>query len=164
MIVVTADLLDAHEDALADGRLQVLQAALAALGARRSFGGPVATLKLFEDNGLLAEAVETPGDGRVLVVDAGGSLRCAVLGGNLAATAAANGWAGIVIYGCVRDADEIDACNLGVRALALNPRRPPKRGEGQRDVSVSFLGATIRPGQWLYADRDGIIISDRPLH
>lgn len=161
---ITADLLDAHEAALAEGRVQVLQPGFMVLGGRRSFGGPVTTLKLFEDNSLLAEVVRAPGAGRVLVVDGGGSLRCALLGGNLAAAAAVNGWAGIVINGCVRDADEIDACNLGVRALALNPRRSPKRGEGQRDAIVSFLGATIRPGQWLYADRDGVIVSDAALH
>lgn len=159
----TTDLLDAHEEALAAGRVQVLQPGFIALGGRRSFAGPVVTLKLFEDNSLLADLVKTPGGGRVVVVDGGGSLRCGIFGGNLAAAAAANGWAGVVIYGCARDADEIDACNLGVRALALHPRRSVKRGEGQRDVAVSFLGATIRSGQWLYADRDGVIVSDQPL-
>lgn len=159
----TTDLLDAHEDALGTGRLQVLQPGFIALGGRRSFAGPVVTLKLFEDNSLLADLVKTPGEGRVIVVDGGGSLRCGIFGGNLAAAAAVNGWAGVVIYGCARDADEIDACNLGVRALALHPRRSVKRGEGQGDVVVSFLGATIRPGQWLYADRDGVIVSDQPL-
>lgn len=142
----------------------MLQPGLIALGRINAFSGPVVTLKLFEDNSLLADLVKEAGAGRVAVVDAGGSLRCAVLGGNLAAAAARNGWAGLVIYGCARDADEIDACEIGVRALALNPRRSIKRGEGQRDIPVSFLGATMRPGQWIYADRDGVIVSQQPLH
>lgn len=156
----TTDLCDANEPALADGRLQVMQpTGLVALGQRAAFCGPAVTLKLFEDNSLLADAVKTPGQGRVLVVDAGGSLRCAVLGGNLATAAARNAWAGIVIYGCARDAGEIDAADLGVRAIALHPRRSIKRGEGQRDLAVSFLGVTIRPGDWIYVDADGVLVS-----
>jgi regulator of ribonuclease activity A len=160
----TTDLLDAHEEEVESGRVQVMQPGFIALGKRHSFAGMVVTLKLFEDNSLLAELVKTAGEGRVVVVDAGGSLRCGVFGGNLAAAAAGNGWSGVVINGCARDADEIDGCDLGVRALALNPRRSVKRGEGQRDVAVTFLGVTVRPGVWLYADRDGVIVSDRPLH
>lgn len=162
--LATTDLLDAHEAEIDTGRLQVLRPGLIALGQVRAFAGQVVTLKLFEDNSLLAELVKLSGAGRVIVVDAGGSLRCGVFGGNLAATAAKNGWAGVVIYGCARDADEIDACAIGVRALALNPRRSVKRGEGQRDVVVSFMGATIRPNDWLYADRDGVIVSDVRLY
>jgi regulator of ribonuclease activity A len=160
----TSDLLDGHEAGIESGMVRVLQPGLLALGRARAFAGEVVTLKLFEDNSLLAELVKTPGSGRVIVVDAGGSLRCGVLGGNLAAAAARNGWSGVVVFGCVRDADEIDACELGVRALALHPRRSVKRGEGQRDVAVTLLGATVRPGNWLYADRDGVIVSDVPLH
>jgi regulator of ribonuclease activity A len=159
----TTDLLDLHEAELDSGGVQVLEPRLDSFGRAAAFCGPVVTLKLHEDNSLLAELVKGPGEGRVAVVDAGGSLRCSVFGGNLAAMAARNGWAGVVIYGCARDADEIDACELGVRALALHPRRSVKRGEGQRDLAVTFLGATIRPGDWLYADRDGVIISRRPL-
>jgi regulator of ribonuclease activity A len=128
----TTDLCDANESALADGTLRVLDPGLIVLGKRTAFGGPAATLKLFEDNSLAAEAVKTPGQGRVLVIDAGGSRRCAVFGGNLAMAAVKNGWAGIVINGCARDATEIDAADIGVRALALHPRRSVKRGEGQR--------------------------------
>jgi regulator of ribonuclease activity A len=162
--LATTDLLDAHEGELASGSVQVLQPGMIALGQARAFAGEVVTLKLFEDNSLLAELVKLPGAGRVIVVDAGGSLRCGVFGGNLAVTAAKNGWTGVVIYGCARDADEIDACAIGVRALALHPRRSVKRGEGQRDVVVSFMGSTFRPGQWLYADRDGVVVSDVRLH
>lgn len=163
-IFATTDLLDAHEAEVENGSVQVLRPGLIALGRVVAFSGQVVTLKLFEDNSLLAELVKSPGEGRVAVVDAGGSVRCAVLGGNLAAAAERNGWTGVVIYGCARDADEIDRCEIGVRALALNPRRSVKRGEGQRDVPVTFLGATIGPGHWLYADRDGVIVSQRPIH
>lgn len=161
--VSTTDLCDAHEAALHSGELQVLAPGLQVFGRQRSFAGAIVTLKLFEDNSLLAEAVKLPGEGRVLVVDAGGSLRCAVFGGNLAAAAARNQWAGVVIHGCVRDSDEIDLCEIGVRALGVHPRRSTKRGEGQREIAVSFLGARIAPGQWLYADRDGVLIAARPL-
>ena len=160
----TTDLLDAHEADIETGRVRVLQPAFISLGRRLAFAGEVVTLKLFEDNSLLSDLVKTPGSGRVVVVDGGGSLRCGVFGGNLAASAARNGWAGVVIHGCARDANEIDTCDIGLRALALNPRRSSKRGEGQRDIAVTFLGVTIRPGDWLYADRDGVIVSDRPLH
>lgn len=159
----TSDLCDAHPELLADGSLAVLQPGLIAFGRHAAFHGPVVTLKLFEDNSLLADVVKTPGRGRVLVVDGGGSLRCAVLGGNLAAAAASNQWAGAVIHGAVRDAGEIDACEIGVRALGLDPRRSVKRGAGESDVAVSFLGATIRPGDWLYADRDGVLVSRKRL-
>jgi regulator of ribonuclease activity A len=161
--IATSDLCDTHPALLADGSIAVLQPGLIALGRRESFHGPVVTLKLFEDNSLLADVVKTPGRGRVLVVDGGGSLRCAVLGGNLAAVAAGNQWAGTVIYGAVRDAGEIDDCEIGLRALGLDPRRSVKRGVGEVDVAVSFLGATIRPGDWLYADRDGVLVSRQRL-
>jgi regulator of ribonuclease activity A len=161
--VSTTDLCDANEARLLDGTLQVLAPGLFALGRRTDFAGPAVTLKLFEDNSLLAEAVKTPGQGRVLVVDGGGSVRCAVLGGNLAQAAALNGWSAVVINGAVRDADEIDACDVAVRALALNPRRSVKRGVGERDVSVVIQGATIRPGDWVYGDRDGVVVSSAPL-
>jgi regulator of ribonuclease activity A len=130
---------------------------LIALGKRVRFVGSAVTLKLFEDNSLLAQAVKKPGDGRVLVVDVGGSRRCAVFGGNLAALAASNRWAGVLIDGCVRDVDEINA-DLGVRALALHPRRSVKRGVGQRDLVVAVPGTTVLPGEWIYADADGVLI------
>lgn len=160
----TAALCDAHEALLASGEVQVMQAAMLRFGARRAFHGQAVTLKLFEDNSLLAEAVRCPGEGRVLVVDAGGSTRCAVLGGNLARAAAGSGWAGVIVNGAVRDADEIDACSVAVAALALNPRRAVKRGVGERDVPVGFLGVIVRPGDWIYADRDGILVSRAALH
>ena len=161
--ISTTDLCDANEAALADGTLRVLEPGLIAFGARAAFMGRAATLKVFEDNSLIADTVKTPGEGRVLVVDAGGSRRCAVFGGNLAAFAANNGWAGVIIYGCARDSAEINAVDLGVRALALHPRRSVKRGEGQRDIPVTFMGVTVKPGDWIYADADGVLVSAAAL-
>src|SRR4051812_191976 len=120
MTHATTDLSDAHPEA------QVCDPVFQAYGGRPAFAGPIATLKVFEDNALVRDALERPGDGRVLVVDGGGSLRCALLGGNLAVLAAENGWAGVVINGAVRDVDEIDAQPIGVRALAAMPRRSHK--------------------------------------
>lgn len=163
MTLPTTDLCDAHEDRLADGRLRVLAPIFQRYGGVPAFSGPISTLKIHEDNTLVRTALEEPGQGRVLVVDGGGSLRCALVGGNLAVLAQKNGWAGIVVNGCVRDVDEIDACRVGVRALASHPRKSDKRGVGLRDVVVEFAGARIAPGQWCYADRDGVLISDGAL-
>ena len=132
-------------------------------GARRAFGGPISTIKCFEDNSLVAEAVEEPGAGRVLVVDGGASDRCALLGDNLARKAAANGWAGIVIYGAVRDVQDFPAIDLGIQALLTHPRKSVKRGLGDRDLPVTFAGVTLVPGAYLYADDNGIITSSTAL-
>ena len=160
----TTDLCDTHEALFDSGELQVLASGLLAFGARERFCGAARTIKLFEDNSVLAQTVREPGGGQVLVVDAGGSARCAVLGGNLARNAADNGWAGVVVFGAVRDVEEIDGCAIGVRAVAVNPRRSVKRGEGQRDLVVSVAGALVRPGDWIYADRDGVLVCARRLH
>jgi regulator of ribonuclease activity A len=160
----TTDLCDTNETLFDSGELRLLAPGLLSFGARERFCGAARTLKLFEDNSLLAQAVKEPGEGQVLVVDAGGSTRCAVLGGNLARNAADSGWAGVLIYGAVRDVDEIDGCAVGVRALAVTPRRSIKRGEGQRDLVVTVFGALVRPGDWIYADRDGVLVSARRLH
>jgi regulator of ribonuclease activity A len=160
----TTDLCDAHEMRFDTGELQVLAPGLLSFGARERFHGTASTIRLFEDNSLLAQAVREAGDGRVLVVDAGGSTRCAVLGGNLARAAADNGWSGVIVFGAVRDVGEIDACAIGVRALAVTPRRSVKRGEGQRDLVVVVGGARVRPGDWVYADRDGVLVSSQALH
>jgi regulator of ribonuclease activity A len=163
MTFATTDLCDAHEDKLAAGTLRVLEPALRAYGRSGRFAGPAATLKLFEDNTLVRTALEQDGAGRVLVVDGGGSMRCALVGGNLGALAEKNRWAGIVVYGCVRDSDELKACNVGVLALATHPRKSDKRGVGERDVPVTVLGTRIAPGEWIYADADGVLVSDAPL-
>ncbi len=158
----TCDLCDAHEkDPLPV--LRPLPPVFRDFGSGGRFCGAVATVRCFEDNSRVKEAVESPGEGRVLVVDGGGSLRRALLGGNLAAAAARNGWAGIVVDGAVRDSRELLAAGVGVRALALMPQRSAKRGEGERDVPVLIQGVPVSPGHWLYADEDGIIVSERPL-
>ncbi|HZY19316.1 MAG TPA: ribonuclease E activity regulator RraA [Ramlibacter sp.] len=158
----TCDLCDAREND-AQPVLWVLAPVFRDFGAARRFAGPIATVRCFEDNSRVKEAVESPGQGRVLVVDGGGSVRRALVGGNLAAAAARNGWAGLVVDGAVRDAAELMAAGVGVKALALMPQRSVKRDEGQRDVPVTIQGTAVRPGQWLYADEDGIVVSDQPL-
>lgn len=156
----TCDLCDAHKD----GRtLRVLPPVWRDFGGRPRFAGPVATIKCFEDNTPVKAALDTPGAGRVLVVDGGGSLRRALVGGNLAAAAARNGWAGIVVDGCVRDVAELAASAVGIRALAAVPLPTVKRDEGQRDVPVQVQGVWIAPGDWLYADADGIVVAAERL-
>ncbi len=154
----TTDLSDAH-----DGVVKHVDPIFHDYGGRPAFHGPITTLKLFEDNALVRSAVEGPGEGRVLVVDGGGSKRCAPFGGNLAQLAAKNGWAGVVVYGCVRDRDELEAEAVGIKALGHHPRKSVKKGQGETDVPVTFAGVTLTPGEWLYADRDGIIISPHAL-
>jgi regulator of ribonuclease activity A len=159
MSPMTADLSDAHPEA------QVCEPVFRDFGGKAAFFGAIKTLKLFEDNALLRATLETPGEGRVLVVDAGGSLRCAVVGGNLGALAVKNQWAGMVVYGCVRDSQEIAGQAVGIKALATHPRKSEKGlHSAHADRAVSFAGVTFRPGAWLYADADGIVVSERPLH
>ncbi len=155
--IITPDLCDEFPE------VQVLDPIFTHFGGREAFYGPVRTIKCFEDNTLVKQAVAEPGDGAVLVVDGGGSLRCALLGDMLAEQAVGNGWAGVVMYGCVRDVDVLFETELGIQALAAHPRKSEKRGEGQRDIAVTFAGVTIAPGQWLYADNNGILIAEEPL-
>ncbi len=163
MTFATTDLCDAHEDRLGAGTLRVLDPVFRRFGLATSFSGPAATLKLFEDNSLVRTALEEQGDGRVLVVDGGGSLRCALVGGNLGELAQRNGWAGIVVNGCVRDTRELNACEIGIAALATHPQRSHKRGGGEREVSVRMPGATVKSGDWIYVDEDGVLVSDVAL-
>ncbi|NAT22495.1 ribonuclease E activity regulator RraA [Pseudomonas syringae] len=158
MHYITPDLCDAYPE-----QVQVVEPMLSNFGGRDSFGGQIVTLKCFEDNSLVKEQVELDGKGKVLVVDGGGSLRCALLGDMLAEKAAQNGWEGLVIYGCVRDVDMLAQTDLGVQALASYPKRSEKRGVGQLDLPVTFGGVTFRPGEYLYADNNGVIISPSPL-
>jgi regulator of ribonuclease activity A len=153
----TTDLSDEHGDA------QVAEPLLRHFGGRPRFYGPIETLRVFEDNALVRTILEEQGSGRVLVVDGGGSLRCALLGDQLAALAARNGWAGVVVHGCVRDSADLAAIDLGVMALATHPRRSVKRGEGERGVELHFAGLTLRPGLYLYADEDGVLVAEREL-
>lgn len=149
----TADLYDKYEE-----QLQVCQPLFHHYGGRRTFYGPIATLKCFEDNSLVSELLGQPGQGRVLVVDGGGSLRCAMLGDILATKAVNNGWSGILMFGCIRDVEEIGEMDLGVLALAAIPRKSVKRGRGDSGEPISFAGVIFRPGEWLFADPDGVVV------
>ena len=158
----TCDLCDAREKD-DPPTLRVLPPVFRDFGAQVRFCGPVATVRCYEDNTRVKEAVESPGEGRVLLVAGGGSVRRALVGGNLAAAARRNGWAGIVVDGAVRDLAELADVALPVKALALMPQRSVKRNEGARDVPVVVQGVDVRPGDWLYADEDGIVLSASPL-
>ena len=163
MRFATCDLCDANEDKLADGTLRVLPPVFQVFGKQLKFAGSARTLKVFEDNVLVRTALETPGNGSVLVVDGGGSLRCALVGGNLGQLAQKNGWAGIIVHGCVRDTVELAACDVGIRALHAHPRRSVRKGIGEKDLAVDIAGITVRPGDWIYADEDGVLVSAMPL-
>jgi regulator of ribonuclease activity A len=154
----TADLCDEYPDSL-----QICEPGFSSFGGRPRFFGQISTIKCFEDNSLVREAVAEPGEGRVLVVDAGGSRRCAMLGDLLAAKAAAKGWSGVLMYGLIRDSAEIADMDLGVKALGTHPLKSVKKGVGERDVVVHFAGVTFVPGEYLYADEDGIVCSDAAL-
>ena len=159
MDLLTADLCDAHED-----KVRVVEPMVSCFGGRAAFFGRIATLKLFEDNSLVRKALESPGEGRVLVIDGGGSLRRALVGDQLAALGVKNGWAGIIVYGCIRDSRAIGEMDIGVFAIDTHPMKTVKKNIGDADVSVSFGGVTFTPGEWLYADEDGVIVSVTALH
>lgn len=162
-IVATCDLCDAHKGD-DTGAFRVLPPVFRDFGALTRFAGPVVTVKCFEDNTPVKRALEGPGEGRVLVVDGGASLRRALVGGNIGAAAARNGWAGVVIDGCVRDVAELRECQVGIRALASMPLPTERKAEGLRDVVVQIQGVWVWPGDWLYADEDGMVVSAKPLH
>ena len=149
----TADLLDAHPE------LPVADPIFRDFGGRPSFAGPMEVIEAPEDNTHVRSALETPGGGRVLVVDGGGSTACALVGGNLAELAVLNGWAGIVVNGCVRDSVELAEQPVGIKALAAFPRKSQKLGRGGRVESAAFASVVFRTGEWLYADEDGIVVS-----
>jgi regulator of ribonuclease activity A len=155
----TTDLSDAHPQA------QVCEPLFSSYGGRRAFFGPIQTIKVFEDNALVRSTLEAPGAGRVLVVDGGGSRRCALVGGNLAKLGVSSGWAGILVYGCIRDSRELAGYDLGVMALGTHPRKSEKGlHSAASGREVTFAGATFRTGAWLYADEDGIVVADRAIH
>ncbi len=159
MSFATTDISDAHPDA------QVCDPVFRDFGGRIAFHGPIKTLKVFEDNALVRSTLETAGNGQVLVVDAGGSTRCAVVGGNLGLLAVKNNWAGIVVYGYIRDSGEIAGQSVGVKALGLHPRKSEKGlHSAHADRVVNFAGVTFRPGEWLYADADGIVVLQNPVN
>lgn len=158
MAILTADLYDEHGE-----QLRVAAPLFRDFGGRDAFGGPLSTVKVFEDNSLVRAALEEEGAGRVLIIDGGGSLRCALVGDMLARLGADNGWAGMVVNGCVRDSAALAGLDIGVKALATNPRKSVKRGEGQRDVPVHFAEVEFKPGDFVYADLDGLVVSERML-
>ena len=154
----TPDLYDQNE-----GRVQVAEPIFRSYGGNLKFSGPIATLKLHEDNALVRTVLSEPGRGRVLVVDGGGSLRCALVGDQLALLAIQNGWTGLIVNGCIRDSAEIGKMEIGIKALNTNPRKSVKKGAGDRDIPVTFAGLTFSPGAHAYADEDGVLVAETAL-
>jgi len=154
MTFATADLCDRFAD-----RVQVCDPLLKDFGGRSRFAGRVETVKCFEDNSLVRRALDEQGAGKVLVVDAGGSLRCAMLGDQLAELAHSNGWEGVVLYGCIRDSSAMAGMDLGVKALTTHPRKSVKQGVGERGVRVRFAGVDFEAGHFVYCDRDGVVVA-----
>jgi len=158
MTFTTADLYDKYGD-----DLKVALPIFKDYGAKRIFHGPISTVKAHEDNSLVRTALEEPGEGRILIVDGDESLRCAMLGDMLAKLGMENGWSGIIVFGCIRDADVIATIDIGVKALNTNPRKSLKQGLGDRDIPVSFAGITFNVGEYVYADTDGVIVSEKKI-
>ena len=158
MTFTTADLYDKYGD-----DLKVALPIFKDYGAKRIFHGPISTVKAHEDNSLVRTALEEPGEGRILIIDGDESLRCAMLGDMLAKLGMENGWSGIIVFGCIRDADVIATIDIGVKALNTNPRKSLKRGLGDRDIPVSFAGITFNVGEYVYADTDGVIVSEKKI-
>ncbi|MEC3892545.1 MULTISPECIES: ribonuclease E activity regulator RraA [Nocardiopsis] len=150
----TADLIDDHGDTLRSCSTQFRR-----YGGHDVFSGPIRTVRCHEDNGLVKRILATPGDGAVLVVDGNGSLRTALMGDMIAASAVENGWAGVVVNGAVRDTVALAGLELGVKALGSNPRKSLKDAAGRADVPVTFGDVTFVPGEWLYSDHDGIVVN-----
>lgn len=155
----TADLSDDHRDVL-----KVPEDIFIIFGMKASFDGEIVTVKVFEDNVLVKDQLSVDGTGKVLVVDGGGSLRVALLGDNVAALAKKNNWAGVVIYGCIRDSADINKMDVGIKAIGTHPFKSIKKGEGDVDIPVTFAGITFNPGEYLYSDEDGIIVAPQKLH
>lgn len=158
MTFTTADLYDEYEE-----KLKIAAPLFKDYGGNKKFCGPVSTVRVFEDNSLVRTALEEPGEGRVLVIDGGASLKCALVGDMLAELGRDNGWEGIIVYGCIRDAAVIAEISIGVKALNTNPRKSVKKGVGERDVAVNFADVIISPGDYVYADEDGIVVSEMDL-
>ncbi len=158
MMKSTPDLCDQYPELI-----QVVEPMFSNYGGRERFGGEIVTVKCFEDNSVVKQLVATEGQGRVMVVDGGGSMRRACLGDMLAEKASLNGWAGLIIYGCIRDVDEIMATDIGVQALGTHPMKTEKKGIGETQIPVTFGGVTFYPGHYIYADNNGIVVASQPL-
>lgn len=162
MTFKTPDLCDEFEAELGK-TVRVVAPMFRHYGGRTTFSGQIVTLKVFEDNSLVREAFAEDGKGKVLVIDGGGSLRCALVGDQLAILAHKNGWEGVVVYGCIRDSGDINGIEIGVRGLNTHPQKSIKKGAGDRNIAVTFGGVTFTPNEWLYADEDGILVSSNSL-
>ncbi|RAU19392.1 putative 4-hydroxy-4-methyl-2-oxoglutarate aldolase [Nitrincola tibetensis] len=158
MIDLLPELCDQYPDLV-----QVVEPMFASFGGREIFGGEIVTIKAFEDNSLVREQVALPGAGKVLVVDGGGSMRKAMLGDMLAEKAEKNGWEGLIIYGCIRDVNAISQLDVGVQALGSHPMKTDKKGVGELNIPVTFGGVTFVPGQYVYADNNGVLVSPKSL-
>ena len=158
MSFTTADLHDQFSD-----KVQIALPMFNDYGKKRKFCGPISTLKVHEDNTLVRSALEEVGGGRVLVVDGGGSLHCALVGDMLAKLGVDNGWQGIIVYGCIRDSAILADMDIGVKALNTNPKKSLKKGVGDRDIPVEFANVEFRPGTYIYADEDGVLLANEKL-
>lgn len=156
--IVCADLYDKYED-----ELRVMLPKFNDYGGKTEFMGQAVTLKVYEDNTLVRAALEESGEGKVLVIDAGESMRCAMVGDNLAELGVKNGWRGIIVAGCIRDSAVIKTLDIGVKAMNTNPRKSVKKGAGDRDISINIAGITVNPNDYIYADVDGVVVSDTEL-
>lgn len=161
---VTCDLLDDHPEKDIQTLIPSLDGRFfRSYGARKSFGGQIVTVKCFEDNSRVKELLATDGKDKVLVVDGGASMRCALMGDMIAESAVKNNWNGVIIYGCVRDVDAIAELDLGVHALASIPQKSNRKGIGEVDVPLYFGSVTFNSGDYVYADNNGIIVSKEKL-
>jgi len=158
MNYVTPDLCDQYPELV-----RVFEPIFTNYGGKTSFGGEVVTIKCYEDNSLVKEQAGTDGRGKVLVVDGGGSLRKALLGDMIAENAVKNNWEGIIIFGCIRDVDAISALDLGVQAINSIPLKTEKRGIGDLNIQLQFAGVTVQPGEFIYADNNGVIVANKSL-
>ena len=158
MTVKTADLYDQHAD-----QVQVVEPMFRSYGGQRAFAGRVVTVKVHEDNKLVRSELEKDGSGQVLVIDGGGSLRSALVGGNIAKLASDNRWAGVIVYGCIRDVIEVAGTPTGMLALATCPVKPKKNGFGEVGIAVRFGGVTFKPGGYVYVDEDGVVVAPSKL-
>ncbi len=158
MSFVTCDLCDDHPD-----DVRVCEPMFGSFGGREAFGGEIVTVKCHEDNSRVKELLATPGKGKVLVVDGGGSMRCALMGDMIGESAVQQGWEGVIVYGCVRDVDALAQLDLGVHALAAIPLKSVRKGVGETGLDITFGGVTFVQGQYVYADNNGVIVATKKL-
>jgi len=159
MSLKTTDLSDLHPK-----KVQAAESLFRDFGGRKMFHGEIVTLKIFEDNSFVRKALEQNGESKVLVIDGGGSLRCALLGDQLGELAVKNKWSGVLVFGCVRDSEALSQLDLGIKALNTHPLKTEKRNEGQENIAVRFAGLDFVPGTFIYADEDGVLVTTEKLH